>query len=1080
MAQIDSEVTPAVSLDKKSTSKTSSTPHRLPARSLSKLSLFHLLLLLTPGSIASGLVRKPILATPPSALGFDTPLIPDVKQAVSDEDAEENPIQAHWGKALSEDDPQMAAQFMAAVKKEIQIEEGNLKKILLEDATRANKVEIVKALLAQGADCDAISPESGEVPLITAIKLQHDGVVDALLENKCDVNVIDKAGMTPLYRAVETENYLIAKKLIERGADVNAGKGKPLYLAIWKNLLSVVRLLVKSGAEINTSILELIDESSNKFPVKPEIIEYLKKALEWGEKTRTGRISQMIDTDDFSTFKALIEEELIDLNKHDPNGETLLTFAVKLGKINFIEGVLSYGANPNLPTRDGDIPLTIALIKENIEVALLLLDKIPTIIKDPYNVSALSYAAQLANPLVLKKILDKGADPNERHTELGITPLFYAVLVEGKVKANLKCVKMLVEAGADIYVQNNEGRTLLDIAKMRGEQDPIFSYLNEVRQKKGTQPKKAVKSSIGAEESWLDFLQQNAFWLYGTTIGSAIALTMAIFWDDKRNKKPKIQESEIRKALEINDEERKPKKKNKAKTSVQPSEDKKSVREIRELKTATSSMTPRQRQENLKHCKEIGTAIKKDCRDLFYALTGQVLEERTSLFETSDIETKGGSDLIGRLQKGLYVSVGDEKIGKRQKRINGIQNKITLLTEKSKALQDISDRLDKLALAWVVTPSLSELTQGKDTTEVLLDDFKKLKSESDSLARDTRSEILLAETLIPAQEKRLSAPTKRPRARRLHEDDLPQKSKPPKVASEATKSGGEVQQREKPKASPPKTSSGSAEKESKKNPHPANGHMGFFGQKKSGKAAFEKKEFKSASFEHLADMAKWYQNFLQKHRADVKSSTYFHACATVLFEFAEATKQSLIAQQLSRGEDFKSLLAFKQLNHLRNNLANDLSLIATEGLDKVEQACMEFLEMVIKANAVDEQTQRPLRELAFNKPKSELLVKVMTNQYSVKEGKELPAFAKIDDAVPEPKSNPGVTALTALEGSVKIWQKQNKPAKSMGTLGEMSSYRFHQAEGNKMRHQNSYDLLKNVRKIYEEGVSAQNPLIFTH
>lgn len=84
-----------------------------------------------------------------------------------------------------------------------------------------------------------------------------------------------------------------------------------------------------------------------------------------------------------------------------------------------------------------------------------------------------SYAlnnAAVENEIEVEKVLlDRGADPNVQN-RLGDTPLICATKYAGGKAAT---VKLLVEAGADLSIRDDKGKTALDYAKAKDQQDAI-------------------------------------------------------------------------------------------------------------------------------------------------------------------------------------------------------------------------------------------------------------------------------------------------------------------------------------------------------------------------------------------------------------------------------------------------------------------------------------------------------------------------------------------------------------------------------------------------------------------------------
>ena len=82
---------------------------------------------------------------------------------------------------------------------------------------------------------------------------------------------------------------------------------------------------------------------------------------------------------------------------------------------------------------------------------------------------ALNNAAVENEVEVMKILLARGADPNVRNSQ-GDTPLICATKYAGGKAAT---VKLLVESGTDLTIQDDKGKTALDYAKAKEEDEAV-------------------------------------------------------------------------------------------------------------------------------------------------------------------------------------------------------------------------------------------------------------------------------------------------------------------------------------------------------------------------------------------------------------------------------------------------------------------------------------------------------------------------------------------------------------------------------------------------------------------------------
>lgn len=82
---------------------------------------------------------------------------------------------------------------------------------------------------------------------------------------------------------------------------------------------------------------------------------------------------------------------------------------------------------------------------------------------------AFNHAAVENKVDVMWILLDRGADPNVQNSQ-GDTPLICATKYAG---GKATTVKLLVEAGTDLTVRDNKGKTALEYAKAKEQQGAI-------------------------------------------------------------------------------------------------------------------------------------------------------------------------------------------------------------------------------------------------------------------------------------------------------------------------------------------------------------------------------------------------------------------------------------------------------------------------------------------------------------------------------------------------------------------------------------------------------------------------------
>ncbi|CAN6334851.1 unnamed protein product [Urochloa humidicola] len=140
-------------------------------------------------------------------------------------------------------------------------------------------------------------------------------------------------------------------------------------------------------------------------------------------------------------------ESGLDVNCTSPECETPIAVAAMGGNVSVLRYLLDHGGDPGMPDADGDTPLHGAAgHRGHDEAVRLLLSRGADV--DPINnrgLAPLDKAAWKGHDQALKALLEHGADPN-RVSHNMFSPLMMACHPEG----SLKCIKLLVEAGADV------------------------------------------------------------------------------------------------------------------------------------------------------------------------------------------------------------------------------------------------------------------------------------------------------------------------------------------------------------------------------------------------------------------------------------------------------------------------------------------------------------------------------------------------------------------------------------------------------------------------------------------------------
>ncbi len=145
------------------------------------------------------------------------------------------------------------------------------------------------------------------------------------------------------------------------------------------------------------------------------------------------------------------------MNAQSMEGDTPLMAAVKIKNPEMINLLLAFGDSPAIRNKSGLAPLHVAVQKEDMSVmnAFLASGQTDVNIRSKTGQTPLCYTN---SPKVAACLLLRRANPN-KSDKVGNTPLHRAVINE-----NWEMIDILLQRGADINVENDDGFTLINVA----------------------------------------------------------------------------------------------------------------------------------------------------------------------------------------------------------------------------------------------------------------------------------------------------------------------------------------------------------------------------------------------------------------------------------------------------------------------------------------------------------------------------------------------------------------------------------------------------------------------------------------
>ena len=253
-----------------------------------------------------------------------------------------------------------------------------------------------------------------------------------------------------LYASIKLGQLDVVKGLLKCGANVNPKnrylQPSPLQLAAIHGHFEIMKVLIENGAIIDSrnncsSATALHYAVESKYRNVTIVKELLIHGAQPDLKTNSGHTAlQIASTKPLNPSTLLIIDELVKfgatIDMKNEHCDTALHIATRKGHVDVVRRLLECGADVNCTTRIGMTPLHIASSAGHIDV--------------------------------VKEILLKGPLLNIKAANLEWTPLFLACKWD---RTNV--VKVLLEAGADLNIQNVWGETSLYKAVARKDVEMV-------------------------------------------------------------------------------------------------------------------------------------------------------------------------------------------------------------------------------------------------------------------------------------------------------------------------------------------------------------------------------------------------------------------------------------------------------------------------------------------------------------------------------------------------------------------------------------------------------------------------------
>ncbi len=275
--------------------------------------------------------------------------------------------------------------------------------------------------------------------------------IQAIIKNSPDLMNASVRGSSPLLQAASKGQLVVARFLLEHGANVDQqtsdDQGPALLIAASHGHKSMVELLLSKGANPNVKsrggTTALHEAASKGFVSIVEVLLASKAEVDARNDKEETPLHLTIAAGQDAVVEALLQHGA-DVNARRGNGDTPLHFAAGRSDAGLIALLLNRGADINARNESGAPPLWAALESGRVESARTLLEKGASVDFAVAGMSPIHQAVQRDSVELVQLLLEHKAQADLPNND-GVTPLQSVVL---EVQ-NPELIPPLIKAGAN-------------------------------------------------------------------------------------------------------------------------------------------------------------------------------------------------------------------------------------------------------------------------------------------------------------------------------------------------------------------------------------------------------------------------------------------------------------------------------------------------------------------------------------------------------------------------------------------------------------------------------------------------------
>lgn len=349
---------------------------------------------------------------------------------------------------------------------------------IIQDVALEENFKVFEILMTHNPNLNIID-NYGRTVLFDAVMGGNINIVREVINNIENPNILDNDGQTALFSSVLKEDLEVAKFLVENGVDVNItdeSRENILFNAITLGAQNIdfIELLIDNGIKLNI-------KNKDGETILDEILKILSIVKDPNQKIE-GKYKLVRKDRDYLKLTSVLIDNGLAINRVDSKGKTILQKEVERENYETIEFLLASGTDINCEDKLGKTVLFHAILKgySNIHMIEYLIERDAdidhrdvndrTIIDDLIEIILIQENNKKPSSRILfnlpseedyfallkRMLINKPKINIPRHD--GRTTIFDVVVYN-----NLELIKMLLNAGADLNIVDNERHTPLSI-----------------------------------------------------------------------------------------------------------------------------------------------------------------------------------------------------------------------------------------------------------------------------------------------------------------------------------------------------------------------------------------------------------------------------------------------------------------------------------------------------------------------------------------------------------------------------------------------------------------------------------------